>query len=323
MSQAETTQSSSELYKRTLSASMGAFLTSLIVTPFDVVKVRMQAEPALAKKTQGYIFSSSLFDHVEPCPKCSNSTEKCKSGVKIGHRGTLQGIVDIRKREGVVALYRGFLPTMFMSVPATIIYFVGYEALRERTESPMMAGSGARILAVTAISPLELLRTRMQFQGAQGGTLPKVTKQIVELIRFQGARVLLRGVVPTLCRDVPFSGIYWSAIESLRPKIYAVFSPKVDELGPVGRFGSNFMAGAIAGSIAATLTVPFDVAKTRYQLNNQEITYSLPKTILGIWRDEGMRGLTAGLVPRVVKVAPACAIMLSSYELGKVLLSNK
>lgn len=312
-----------DLFKRTLSASMGAFLTSLVVTPFDVVKVRMQAEPAttVAKNDHRYIFSSSLYDHVEPCAICSNSSVKCKNTLRLSQRGTLRGILDIRRQEGLVALYRGFLPTMLMSVPATVIYFVGYEALKDKIESPMMAGAGARILAVTTISPLELLRTRMQYQGTQGGTLPKVTKEIVDLMRFQGTRVLWRGLVPTLCRDVPFSGIYWTAIESLRPRIYNLFPTQEDSA--LRRFGANFVAGAVAGSIAATLTVPFDVAKTRYQVNSNGKYYSLPRTLRGIWCEEGMRGLTVGIVPRVVKVAPACAIMLSSYEIGKLLLSNK
>lgn len=37
-----------------------------------------------------------------------------------------------------------------------------------------------------------------------------------------------------------------------------------------------------------------------------------------IYRHNGMKGLFAGLVPRLVKVAPACAIMISSFEYGKV-----
>ena len=33
--------------------------------------------------------------------------------------------------------------------------------------------------------------------------------------------------------------------------------------------------------------------------------------------NEGVKGLFAGLIPRLVKVAPACAIMISSYEYCK------
>lgn len=33
--------------------------------------------------------------------------------------------------------------------------------------------------------------------------------------------------------------------------------------------------------------------------------------------DKGFSGLFTGLIPRLVKIVPACAIMISSYELGK------
>ena len=39
-----------------------------------------------------------------------------------------------------------------------------------------------------------------------------------------------------------------------------------------------------------------------------------------ILREEGIRGLWKGNQARMLKVAPACAIMISSYEVGKRLL---
>ena len=40
-------------------------------------------------------------------------------------------------------------------------------------------------------------------------------------------------------------------------------------------------------------------------------------TIRNIWRNSGFTGFYAGLTPRLFKVAPACAIMISSFEYGK------
>ena len=36
-----------------------------------------------------------------------------------------------------------------------------------------------------------------------------------------------------------------------------------------------------------------------------------------IFKTEGASGLWKGWIPRTLKVAPACAIMISSYEVGK------
>ena len=42
-----------------------------------------------------------------------------------------------------------------------------------------------------------------------------------------------------------------------------------------------------------------------------------------IAREEGYRGLWRGLTARVAKIAPSCAIMISSYEIGKKALSEQ
>ncbi|KAG9476543.1 hypothetical protein GDO78_003209 [Eleutherodactylus coqui] len=38
--------------------------------------------------------------------------------------------------------------------------------------------------------------------------------------------------------------------------------------------------------------------------------------------ENGFRGLFVGLSPRLIKIAPACAIMISTYEFGKSFFRN-
>lgn len=48
------------------------------------------------------------------------------------------------------------------------------------------------------------------------------------------------------------------------------------------------------------------------------------KTMLqNIYRQQGIKGLFAGLVPRLAKVMPACAIMISTYEYAKRILRKR
>lgn len=36
-----------------------------------------------------------------------------------------------------------------------------------------------------------------------------------------------------------------------------------------------------------------------------------------LYKKSGIRGIISGVVPRVLKIAPACAIMTATYECGK------
>lgn len=77
------------------------------------------------------------------------------------------------------------------------------------------------------------------------------------------------------------------------------------------------------------MTAPFDVAKTVKQIEfGDKVLYaekpvsSLPKVgtfaiLSKIFHENGLRGIFAGVIPRVVKVAPACAIMITSFEYSK------
>jgi|SRR5579859_4873638 len=212
-----------------------------------------------------------------------------------------------------------------MAVPANVIYFVGYDTLRTSlppsippTLAPLIAGMSARTFAVAAISPLELFRTRLQAYhppGSNTSSFRSVLAGISDLVRQQGLRSLWRGLELTLWRDVPFSGIYWTGYEYLRHlfRRHEVFRRG----GEAGFFEEAFAAGCLSGTCAAFLTQPFDVSKTRRQVYStmaSEGEVSSTLRLMGmIRREEGIRGLWKGVVPRVLKVAPACAIMYGPF----------
>jgi len=203
-----------------------------------------------------------------------------------------------------------------MAVPANVIYFVGYDTLRTSlpssippTLAPLIAGMSARTFAVAAISPLELFRTRLQayHPTENRSSFRSVLEGISSLVREQGLRSLWRGLELTLWRDVPFSGIYWTGYEYLRHKFkqHEVFRRG----GEAGFFEEAFTAGWASGTLAAFLTQPFDVSKTRRQVYSGADVTSTVRLMGMIRQEEGIRGLWKGFVPRMLKVAPACAIM--------------
>ncbi|KAJ1814326.1 Carrier protein, mitochondrial [Coemansia sp. RSA 2599] len=262
-----------------------------------------------------------------------------EAGVPIN--GTIAGMRHIARTEGVRTLWRGLSPTLVASGPSTVIYFVGYDYLRQwmgrqvrqsgwgayEKYVSLIAGCLARTTAVTAISPLELVRTRMQASASHD--LATVMQGISRDIRTGGVGSLWRGLVPTLWRDVPFSALYWFGFERWKENVYMPLFGVGDKSDMVAQIAVAFCSGASSGIVAATLTTPFDVAKTRRQIERHADIRShlpqhprLPQILRHIAATEGFGGLFAGLTPRLMKVAPSCAIMISTYEFGKLLLSR-
>lgn len=307
----------------------GAILTSLFVTPLDVVKIRLQAQKNPFPKGKCFVYCNGLMDHI--CV-CENGNSKAWYKAPGHFSGTLDAFVKIVRFEGIKALWSGLPPTLVMAVPATVIYFTCYDQLCAllrvsmgdyAQEAPLVAGAVARVGSATVISPLELIRTKLQ---AQKQSYRELTDCIRSAVQTEGWLSLWRGLGPTILRDVPFSAMYWYNYE--RGKSYLCEWYKTKE----PTFTITFMSGAMSGSFASIVTLPFDVVKTRRQVELGELqaknlssqasssTFSVMSRIVA---QDGFGGLFAGFLPRLIKVAPACAIMISTYEAGKAFFRKR
>jgi solute carrier family 25, member 39/40 len=66
-----------------------------------------------------------------------------------------------------------------------------------------VSGSAARVIAVTLVNPLELIRTKMQSEKM---SYTEVGSAYRSMLKVQGISFLWKGLFPTILRDVPFSG---------------------------------------------------------------------------------------------------------------------
>ncbi|OQR82036.1 Mitochondrial Carrier (MC) Family [Thraustotheca clavata] len=337
-----------ESLKKSGVASIGALLTALLVTPLEVAKTRLQAQipttSVLSTRTTlatycyctHYSFSSGLMDHLVSKAQTNLFPTPIEAGSHHLHpdcpvhappvklRGTAHALSHIIRVEGVGALYAGLSPMLLIAIPSTVFYFTSYDLLLSKARkdtpqlapiAPFFAGGIARCIAATVVSPLELIRVRMQAHANAGG-FAYVVKQSLN----EGFFSLWRGLAPTLARDAPFSSIYWSCFELLKKNLTNKF---IDSEYPPAqiRLGIAFVSGASAGTVATILTQPFDVIKTKRQIQLFSATelpsMSMKSMMIDIVKHEGFGGLMTGLSARVAKVAPACAIMISTYEAGK------
>ena len=223
--------------------------------------------------------------------------------------------------------------------------------------APLIAGSVARVAAAICVSPIEMFRTRMQAtSGSATGIFRSTLSGLHQMTQTQGYTSLWRGLTLTMWRDVPFSGLYWYGYEAARnqlsdARVRMAGGSLHPERSVTGKrqsqehethsvtFVDSFLAGAISGGFAALVTTPFDVGKTRQQTYRHrgdiaaELSgaksataeaakvvpkeLSMPRFLYHIFKEEGAGGLFKGWAARCLKIAPACAIMISSYEVGK------
>ncbi|KAI0361691.1 mitochondrial carrier [Trametes cingulata] len=330
-----------EFEAKLIAAATGSTVTALTMTPFDVVKTRLQTQPPQQQQP--------LFPNPPPNTCCQASPSSCvrnmsslvrtvegevvciwDHGVFRTERvnGFYDAIRHVWRAEGIAGLWKGAGTSLLIGVPSSTCYMLTYDHLLNHTLPPLLpqslvplsAGIIARTTITSLMSPLELVRTNLQSTPPSPDhphTLRSVLTSIRSLAQSRGWHYLWRGLGPTLWRDVPFSGIYWAGYESCKRGLHAY--------GHEGA-GVAFASGAISGTTAALLTSPFDVLKTRRQAMlmsaTSKTTSSIP-LLLEIIRTEGVSALYAGIVPRITKIAPACGIMIACFEgVGRLLMKQ-
>ena len=282
--------------------------------------------------------------------------------------GTLDAVTKLVRHEGVGSLWRGLSPQLLLSIPSTVVYFWAYDKLKMLLSSmaahptaspttakltsymsllsPLLAGTSARAITTILVSPIELIRTRTQ-SLSHNESMWSIAKAEIEK---GGVRSLWRGANPTLWRDVPFSAFYWTSYEWIKVRLLRSGEHRVRDVRRRGGdvdaayqrmlMWTSFIAGASSGMIGAVFTHPFDLVKTRRQIEMYNLsptpttaatataaaaaeapaakgraeTFAVLRLIVA---EEGWRGLFTGLLARMSKIAPACAIMISTYELSK------
>ncbi|KAL7107732.1 hypothetical protein ABFS83_06G073200 [Erythranthe nasuta] len=145
------------------------------------------------------------------------------------YRGIWHALSTISKEEGVFGLYKGLGATLLGVGPNLAISFSVYDTTRSywhfhRPEDStvlvsLACGSLSGIASSTVAYPLDLVRRRMQLEGAGGRA--RVYKTGVfgtfrHIIRTEGWRRLYRGILPEYYKVVPSVGIVFMTYEKLK-----------------------------------------------------------------------------------------------------------
>ena len=205
------------------------------------------------------------------------------------------------------------------------------------TGTHMLAASLGEIAACAVRVPTEVVKQRAQ-AGQHGGSSLSSLQAILAQRRVSGLggvwRELYRGWGITVMREVPFTVLQFPLWEGLK----AWGRERKAARGGRGLFGDlssssssssssglssmikeeevsapeSALYGSLAGAVAAGVTTPLDVLKTRVMLSaRRESVVQIVRTIL---RDHGVRPFFAGIGPRVMWISIGGAIFLGSYQ---------
>jgi solute carrier family 25 2-oxodicarboxylate transporter 21 len=82
------------------------------------------------------------------------------------------------------------------------------------------------------------------------------------------------------------------------------------------------LAGALAGLVEVVIVQPLDMVKTRFQIHEQGRNPSVPRALLDIYREGGLRRFYRGFLPEAASTMPARTVMYTTDDLVRQRLSR-
>uniref|UniRef100_A0A0D9XVX1 Mitochondrial carrier protein n=1 Tax=Leersia perrieri TaxID=77586 RepID=A0A0D9XVX1_9ORYZ len=125
-----------------------------------------------------------------------------------------------------------------------------------------------------------------------------------------GPKGFFRGTGATPYREVPFYVAGMCLYAEAKKAAQHVLNRDLEPW-------ENIAMGALSGGLAAVVTTPFDVMKTRMMTAPPGTPVSMQLIVFSILRNEGPLGLFKGAIPRFFWIAPLGSMNFAGYELTK------
>jgi len=261
-------------------------ITHTAVVPLDLVKCRIQVDPA---KYTG-IFQAGRLTIAE---------------------------------EGVRGLAKGWAPTFIGYSMQGLCKFGFYEVFKilysnmlgeensylYRTSLYLAASASAEFFADIALAPMEAVKVRIQTSPGFASTLREGAPKLMKL---EGIAGFYKGLPPLWMRQIPYTMMKFACFERTVETLYKYVVPKPrSECSKSEQLVVTFVAGYIAGVFCAVVSHPADTVVSK--LNND-----VGSTAIGAARELGMKGLWKGLGPRIIMIGTLTALQWFIYDSVKV-----
>jgi len=219
---------------------------------------------------------------------------------------------------GLFGFWKGLGPALWRIGVANSVYF-HFLDLFNRIASRMptnqrikdfSSSCSARVISTLIINPLTIIKTRMELPGDHFN-YRSTSDAAMQIYRKEGFRAFFKGAEACMFRDVPFAGLYYAVLNMCKENL--------SKLG-VQSAASTMTSGMIAGLVATTATHPFDIVRTRLQINHNEESSKDTKegtfrSLYNIWKTDGTGGLFRGLQARLMRKPLSNAMTFTFFEI--------
>jgi len=275
------------LYSRfALAGAICCSVTHGALTPVDVVKTRIQLDPAKYNK------------------------------------GLVGGFRQVVASEGAGALLTGFGPTAagyflqgafkfggYELFKQQSINILGYENAKQNRTAVYLASSAlAEFFADIALCPLEATRIRLvsqpEFASGLVGGFSKILKQ-------EGVGAFYSGFGPILFKQVPYTMAKFVVYEQVSNLIWSTW--KKEDYSSGVQTGANLGAGLIAGFAAALVSQPADTMLSKINKTPGLPGEGTTSRLIKIAKELGIRGSYTGVGARLFMVGTLTAGQFAIY----------
>lgn len=313
-----------QVKRAVIDATAGAIsgaISRTVTSPLDVIKIRFQVQ--LEPTTTFALLSKNVYGASK-------------------YTGMFQASKDIFREEGLSGFWRGNVPALLMVMPYTAIQFMVLHKVKtfasgsSKSEdhihlSPylsFMSGALAGCAATVGSYPFDLVRTILASQG-EPKIYPSMRSAFVDIINTRGFRGLYAGLSPTLVEIIPYAGLQFGTYDTFKRWTMSWNARCSSDPTTAEESLSSFqlfLCGIAAGSCAKAVCHPLDVVKKRFQIEGLQrhprygarvethAYRNMYDALQRIMQKEGWAGLYKGIVPSIVKAAPAGAVTFVAFE---------
>ncbi|XP_029667604.1 peroxisomal membrane protein PMP34-like isoform X1 [Formica exsecta] len=240
-------------------------------------------------------------------------------------KNTLAIIRELVAKEGPWTLYRGMVPVLQSLCASNFVYFYTFHGLKElRSRRNQTAGSDlfiasiAGIINVLTTTPLWVVNTRLKMRGIEvthpernNNEYTTLYDGLMHIWKYEGLKHLWAGTLPSLML-VANPAIQFMTYESIKRRI------NVSLGGAQPPAWVFFAIGAIAKTIATSLTYPLQLVQTKlrhgHKYPNLPPNAGTLQILFYILKKQGIAGLYKGMEAKLLQTVLTVALMFLAYE---------